>query len=166
MARNEVSIEASTYREPLQHVSVDGSTFIAALESYSFLPKPERDWRSGTIDLVRAYALVRARAGEHVYLADEFGQTIWCVVAGLDGSLSEPKYFAGEGEAGTAVDADGDVYFCTGQIFVYDREGKSLGVIKIPERSSALAFGGAEHKTHYVAARGSIYSIPIANRPQ
>ena len=157
-------IEASTRREPLQYVSSDGSAFIPSPESYSLLPKPGKAWGFGTIDLRRAYALVAARPGKPVYLSDEFGQTTWRFIPQSDGTLGSPQYFAGEGEAGTAVDGDGNVYVCAGQIFVYDRTGKSLGVIKVPERPSALAFGGADRNTLFIAARSSLYSIRIVNR--
>lgn len=157
-------IEASTRREPLQYASQNGSAFIPAPGSYSLLPKPGSGRGFGTVDLARAYALVPARLGEPVYLSDEFGQTTWRFIPEADGTLGNPRYFAGEGEAGTAVDADGNVYVCAGQIFVYDRTGKSLGVIEVPERPSALAFGGADRKTLFIAARSSLYSIRTAAR--
>jgi sugar lactone lactonase YvrE len=155
-------IETSTRREPLQYVSADGSAFIPAPESYSLLPKPGRGRGFGTIDLARAYALVPVRPGEPVYLADEFGQTTWRFIPQSDGTLGNPRYFAGEGEAGTTVDSEGNVYVCAGQIFVYDPTGKSLGVIEVPERPSSLAFGGSDRKTLFIAARSSLYSIRVA----
>jgi hypothetical protein len=152
-------IEAATRREPLHYVSPDGSGFIPAPESFAQLPKPGRGRGSGTIDLVRTYALIPARAGEAIYVADEFGQTTWRFTAQADGSLTAPQLFAQEGEAGTAVDADGRVYVCAGQVFVYDRDGHPLGTIDVPERPSALVFGGAGGRTLFIAARTSLYAI-------
>ncbi len=152
-------IEAVTRREPLQYVSPDGSAFIAAPESFSLLPKPGRGRGFGTIDVVRAYSLVPAKAGEPFYAADEFGQTTWRFTPAADGSVGAPEKFAEEGEAGTAVDADGNVYVCAGQIFVYDRTGKSLGTIAVPERPSALAFGGEDKRTLFITARTSLYAV-------
>ena len=155
-------LEANTRREPLQYVSPDGSAFIPAPESYALLPKPGRGRGFGTIDLVRTYALLPVRPGEPVYISDEFGQTTWRFISGPDGSLGEPKRFAEEGEAGTAVDGAGNVYVCAGQVFVYDREGKRLGVIEVPERPSALAFGGSDGQTLFIAARSSLYTVRTA----
>ena len=76
-----------------------------------------------------------------------------------DGTLAEPQLFAEEGECGTAVDADGNVYVCAGQIFVYDKSGRSLGTIDVPERPSALVFGGADRRTLFITARSSLYAI-------
>jgi sugar lactone lactonase YvrE len=67
--------------------------------------------------------------------------------------------FAEEGEAGTAVDADGNVYVCAGNVFVYDRTGKQTDLIEVPERPSALAFGGKDRKTLFIAARSSLYTV-------
>lgn len=150
--------EASTRTEPLHYVSPDGSAFIPSPESYSLLPKPGRG-RGGTVDLARTYALIPSRPGEPFYASDEFGQTTWRFTLGSDGTLGAPERFAEEGEAGTAVDADGNVYVCAGQVFVYDRTGKQLGVIEVPERPSALAFGGADRRTLFIAARSSLYAI-------
>jgi sugar lactone lactonase YvrE len=154
-------IEASTRREPLHYVSADGTAFIPSPESYSLLPKPGRGRGFGTVDLTRAYALIPTPAGVPVYVSDEFGQTTWSFVPGADGTLGEPKFFAGEGEAGTAVDANGNVFVCAGQVFVYDRAGKQIGVIEVPERPSALAFGGTDHQTLFIAARTSLYAARI-----
>ncbi|MDI1320545.1 MAG: SMP-30/gluconolactonase/LRE family protein [bacterium] len=78
-----------------------------------------------------------------------------------DGTLAEPQVFAEEGEAGTAVDTAGNVYVCAGQIFVYDRTGRPLGVIAVPERPSALAFGGPDRQTLFITARSSLYAIRV-----
>jgi len=150
-------IEANTRREPLHYVSADGTAFIPAPESYGLLAKPGR--RGGTIDLTRTYALKAAPPGQPFYVSDEFGQTTWRFTPGADGTLGAPEKFAGEGEAGTATDEEGNVYVCAGQVFVYDRTGKPLGEIEVPERPSALAFGGDDGRTLFIAARSSLYAI-------
>ena len=151
-------LETSLRREPLHYLSPDGSLFIPSPESYPLMSKPEQGRSFGTVDLARAYALVPAKVGVPVYLSDEFGQTTWRFIPGSDGTLGEPHYFAPEGEAGTAVDADGNVYVCAGQVFIYDCEGKQIDVINVPERPSALAFGGPDRRTLFIAARSSLYA--------
>ncbi|WP_047495159.1 glycosyl hydrolase family 28-related protein [Terriglobus sp. TAA 43] len=62
--------------------------------------------------------------------------------------------------SGTSVvqDKDGNVYVAGAQLFVYDRAGKPLGTLEVPERPSSLAISG---KTLYIGARSSLYSIAL-----
>ncbi|MEZ2346896.1 glycosyl hydrolase family 28-related protein [Terriglobus sp. RCC_193] len=62
--------------------------------------------------------------------------------------------------SGTSVvqDADGNVYVAGAQLFVYDRAGKPLGTVEVPERPSSLAISG---NTLYIGARSSLYSITL-----
>lgn len=151
-------LEANTRREPLHYASEDGSVFIPAPELYRSLIGAGGRWL-GTIDIARTYAFGPARAGEPFYVSDEFGQTTWRFTPAADGTLGTPHLLAEEGEAGTAVDADGNVYVCAGQVFVYDPAGKQIGLIEVPERPSALAFVGEDRRTLLIAARSSLYAI-------
>ncbi len=153
-------LDVTTRRESLHYVSPDGSIFIPAPEAFSLLPTPGGPWRFGTVDLARAYALAPAKPGEPFYVADEFGQKTWRFAVEPDGTLTQPELFAEEGEAGVAVDAAGNVYVCAGHVFVYDANGRQIDRIEIPERPSALAFGGAERRTLLIAARSSLYGVP------
>jgi len=152
-------IEANTRREPLHYVSADGTAFIPAPERFARLTRPIGGWGAGTIDVARTYQLAPARAGAPFYVADEFGQTTWRFRVAPDGTLTEPFRFAEEGEAGVTTDAAGNVYVCAGQIFVYDPAGKHTGTIAVPERPSAVAFGGADGRTLFIAARRTLYAV-------
>ncbi|HLI75942.1 MAG TPA: glycosyl hydrolase family 28-related protein [Acidobacteriaceae bacterium] len=65
--------------------------------------------------------------------------------------------------SGTSVvtDAAGNVYVAGAQVFVYNREGRPDGVLEIPERPSSLAVGGPDHRTLFIGARSSLYSIEL-----
>lgn len=154
-------VAATTRREPLHYVSPDRSIFIPAPESFPRLAQPRGAWEAGTIDVVRAYAFGPARPGAPFFVADEFGQKTWSFDVAPDGTLANPRVFAEEGEAGTAVDSLGRVYVCAGQVFVYDAAGRELAVLAVPERPSALAFGGADETVLFVAARSSLYALPL-----
>jgi len=73
--------------------------------------------------------------------------------------LTNPQLFAEVGEAGTAMCAEGNVCVCAGNVFVYDRNGKQIELIEVPERPSAIVFGGSDELTLYIAARTSLYSV-------
>jgi hypothetical protein len=141
----------------LSYFSPDRSVFVSAPKAYSNLAKPGGGW-GGTIDLARTYELAPARPGQTLYVSDEFGQKTWSIHVRPDGTRAAPELFAEEGEAGTAVDLAGNVYVCAGNVFVYDRGGNQIGLIKVPERPSAIAFGGPDRRTLFIAARTSLYS--------
>jgi sugar lactone lactonase YvrE len=81
-------------------------------------------------------------------------------VATLDKDLNlSAKLFADRGGNAVVTDADGNVYIAGGDVNVYDKTGKQLGMLETAERASGLTFGGADRKTLYIGARGSIFSI-------
>ncbi|MEI6492889.1 MAG: glycosyl hydrolase family 28-related protein [Verrucomicrobiota bacterium] len=119
----------------------------------------QRKIRQSTVGLLRAYQLTAGKPGQPLYLSDEFAQKTWSFSVDASGNLSAPKLFAEEGEAGVAVDAEGNVYIAAGDIFVFDSSGKKIDVIKVPERPSSLVFGGRDGKTLFITARSGLYAV-------
>jgi len=70
--------------------------------------------------------------------------------------------FAPRGGSGVVTDAAGNVYVAEGQLYIYNANGEQIGVVEIPERPSSLAFGGADKKTLFIGARGSLFSLQTA----
>ena len=155
-------ITATTEAGPFHYLSPDGTAFLPASGGFKTLGRPGHPWwQAGTVDLVRAYQFVRAEPGLPFYVADEFGQKTWRFAVRADGSLADPQLFAEEGEAGIAVDAQGNVYVAAGQVFVYDPSGRLIDRIDVPERPSALVFGGGDRRTLFIAARSSLYAVRL-----
>jgi gluconolactonase len=85
-----------------------------------------------------------------------------------DGTLSHNRVFADMSSAepgvpdGMKVDTQGRV-FCTGSggIWVLDRSGTRLGVIRVPEVPRNLAFGGPDYRTMFITAGVSLYSLRV-----
>jgi SMP-30/Gluconolactonase/LRE-like region len=92
------------------------------------------------------------------YLTSEDDGRTYRVTLGADGKLAS-TVFVDRGGTSVVADADGNVYIAEGQVWVYDRNGKPLGVLEVPERPGSLAFGGADKRTLYIGARTSLYSI-------
>jgi sugar lactone lactonase YvrE len=89
--------------------------------------------------------------------SEEDGRT-YHVTLEPDGKLGS-AVFNERGGTSVVTDVAGNVFIAGDQVWIYDREGKPLGVLEIPERPGSLAFGGAHRRTLYVAARTSVYSI-------
>jgi sugar lactone lactonase YvrE len=144
---------------PNHFVSPDGTTFIPAPNN--FLNNNGRPPGIPPIDLLRTYGLMTGDAARPVYVADEHMHKTWSFNVEPDGTLSHPKLFAEEGEAGAVVDERGNVYIAAGNVFVYDATGKQIGLIEVPEHPTSLAFGGKDHQSLFIAARSSLYAVRI-----
>lgn len=82
-----------------------------------------------------------------------------------DGTLGNGRIFAEEsGENGVPdgmkVDVRGNLYATgPGGVWIFDPSGKHLGIIKIPEITANLAWGGRDWKSLFITASASIYRV-------
>jgi sugar lactone lactonase YvrE len=149
-------VASATERRPHHYVSPDGRVFIPAGE----------DFVSGALyygakmaDVLRAFRLAPARPGRLFYVCEESGSRTYRFTVGSDGTLSEPTLFAEEGGSGTTVDAEGRVYIAAEQVSVYDPSGRRLETIDVPERPTAVVFGGEDGRTLFILTRRSLYAV-------
>jgi len=96
--------------------------------------------------------------GGSVYMTSEDDVQTFLATLGKDLKLTT-KLFAERGGNSVVADADGNVYIAGGDVHVYDKSGKQIGTLETPERATGLAFGGADHKTLFIGARGELLSI-------
>lgn len=76
--------------------------------------------------------------------------------------LKQPKGQQGRGGDGLTIDTKGNLYIATGLgLQVFDREGKHLGIIELPEPPANVTFGGSDFKTLYITARTSLYKADM-----
>ena len=112
-------------------------------------------------DLARASSLLEATPGKPFYAADEYDRRMVKMDVSSDGKLSNLQYFIEQAEFGSAMDSKGNIYVADGQIYVFDKNGKTTGKIDVPERPASILFGGKDGKTLFIAARSSLYSIRV-----
>ena len=100
--------------------------------------------------------------GETHFIASEDDARTY--VAALENNTKlTTKVLAERGGTSVVSDTAGNVYIASGQIYIYDGQGKEIGVIEVPERPSSLAFGGPNHRMLFIGARSSLYSIRTAS---
>ena len=98
--------------------------------------------------------------GQHLAASEEDDATYRITLTGLRDLSVTP--LLSRGGSSVVTDVAGNVYLAEGQLYVYNSAGKQIGVVELPERPSSLAFGGSDHRTLYIGARGSLYSIRTA----
>jgi sugar lactone lactonase YvrE len=80
---------------------------------------------------------------------------------GADGTLRDLQPFAERGGESVAVDPKGNVYVANGQIFVYDRSGRQIARIDVPERPIDIVFGGAGGRTLFILAHHALFAVKV-----
>jgi gluconolactonase len=77
-------------------------------------------------------------------------------------TLRQPRGVKNSGGDGLTVDGKGNLYITSRLgLQVFDRAGKYLGLIKVPEGPANVTFGGADFKTLYITAQTSLYTIKM-----
>jgi hypothetical protein len=98
--------------------------------------------------------------GERLAASEEDDATYRITLTGLKSLGVTP--FVSRGGSSVVTDVAGNIYLAEGQLYVYNSAGKQIGIVDLPERPSSLALGGDDHRTLYIGARGSLYSIRTA----
>jgi hypothetical protein len=145
-----------------EYVSADGSAFLPAGRVFQQGPADSTaGWRFS--DNLDTYGFVSANPGDRIYVSSESEDVTYSALVGGDGTLSELKPFAQRGGESVAVDRKGNVYVANGQIFVYDRGGKPIGRIDVPERPIDILFGGAGGRTLFILAHHALFAVRVRN---
>ena len=110
-------------------------------------------------DMVRPNGLIGTRDGKTLYVADHGGKKTFVYTINKDGTLSNKKLFAPEGSDGMTIDSQGNIYLATNAVAVYDKEGRKIETIEVPEGPANLTFGGKDKQTLFITARTSLYAI-------
>ncbi len=114
-------------------------------------------------DFERPNGIAFAPDRKTLYVADSAKRHVRAFDVKADGSLANGRIFAEvPGPDGMKVDVKGNLY-ATGQggVWVFDKQGKKLGVIATPEIPANCGFGDADFKTLYITARTGLYRIRL-----
>ncbi len=143
-----------------QYVSPDGSIFLPAGRVFQQGAADSTDgWRFS--DNLDAYGFVTALPGEHIYVSSTSEDATYRAAVNADGSLGDLQLFANRGGESVAADVKGNVYVANGQIFVYDRGGRQIGRIDVPERPIDIVFGGADRRTLFILAHHALFAVRV-----
>jgi sugar lactone lactonase YvrE len=144
-----------------EYVSPDGSLSLPAGRVFVQGPTDSTGWRFS--DNLDTYGLIEATPGRRVYACSSSEDRTYSAHVNADGTLSDLKVFAERGGESVAEDDAGNVYVANGQVFVYDKSGKQIAVIEVPERPLQLLFGGTDRRTLFILAHHALFAVRVRN---
>jgi gluconolactonase len=140
----------------------DHTTKALTNESVIYLSPDHKDLRILTDDLKRPNGITGTPDGKNLYVADLDGGQTWRYDILPDGSLTNKTFFCSMGSDGMTIDAQGDLYLTGRGVTVFDRTGKQVQHIDVPEDWTAnVSFGGKDHQTLFITAGKCLYTISM-----
>jgi gluconolactonase len=111
-------------------------------------------------ELLQPNGIVGTPDGKILYVADIKGNKTWTYIINTDGTLTGKKLFCDLGSDGMTIDAKGNIYLTGKGVTVFDKSGKRIGNIPVPESWTAnVCFGGKNRKTLFITASKGFYMI-------
>ena len=132
-------------KQCLYYLSADRKTLIRADDS-----------------LVQANGIIGTPDGKTLFVADMGGRKTYSYKINPDGTLSDKKLFCDMGSDGITMDSKGNLYLTGQGVTVFDKTGKKLGNIPVPEKWTAnVCFGGKDRKSLFITASTGLYRIAM-----
>ncbi len=103
--------------------------------------------------------------GKTLYVSDLKAQRTYAYDIRPDGSLANKRLFCEMGSDGMTIDSEGNVYLTGKGVTVFDRAGKRIDHIDVPEEWSAnVCFGGKDRRTLFITASRGLYAVKMRVR--
>ncbi len=113
-------------------------------------------------DLKQPNGIVGTPDGKTLYVADIGAKKTYRYAIAADGSLKDKALFCEEGSDGMTIDEAGNVYLTGRGVLVFDKAGKKVTRIPVPEGWTAnVCFGGKAMDTLFITASKGLYAIKL-----
>lgn len=113
-------------------------------------------------DLKQPNGIIGTPDGKTVYVADIGAGKTYSYSVKADGTLEHKTLFCEMGSDGMTIDAEGNVYLTGKGVTVFDKTGKKLTTIAIPEPWTAnVTFGGKERNLLFITASKKVYGLKM-----
>ena len=125
-----------------------------------FLSKDRKTLRVVVKGLKNPNGIVGTRDGKKLYVSDiDAGETFSFTIR-PNGDLEQKTPFCKLGSDGMTLDDEGNVYLTGRGVTVFDKSGKQIEHIDVPEGwTGNVKFGGADRKLLFITASKSIYGL-------
>ena len=111
-------------------------------------------------ELTKPNGIIGTPDGKFLFIADIGANKTYEYSINNDGSLSGKKLFTNQGSDGMTIDNEGNVYLTGKGVTIYNKEGKIVQHIAIPEEWTAnVCFGGKNMNELFITASKSVYVL-------
>ena len=140
----------------------DHATMALTNEEVFYLSPDRKKLLRVTDDLKKPNGITGTPDGKNLFVSDIGAHQTWRYDIAADGALTNKTFFCALGSDGMTIDAEGNLYLTGNGVTVFDKTGKQIDHINVPEKWSAnVCLGGADHKTLFITASESLYSIQL-----
>lgn len=114
------------------------------------------------MDLKEPNGIIGTPDGKTLYVADIGAGKTYSYAVKPDGTLEDKKLFCEMGSDGMTIDAEGNVYLTGKGVTVFDKTGKKLMNIPIPEPWTAnVTFAGKDRQLLFITASKKVYGLKM-----
>jgi gluconolactonase len=111
-------------------------------------------------DLQQPNGIMGTPDGKTLYVADIGDNKTYAYDIGREGTLSNKRLICALGSDGMTLDNQGNLYLTGRGVTVFDKTGKQIAQIAVPEGWTAnVCFGGKDRHTLFITASKSLYSL-------
>jgi gluconolactonase len=116
-------------------------------------------------DLKQPNGIIGTPDGKTLYVADIAARKTYSYSIKPDGSLADKKPFCEMGSDGMTIDTEGNVYLTGRGVTVFDKTGKKLTNIPIPEPwTGNVTFAGKDRHLLFITASKKVFGVKMRVR--
>jgi gluconolactonase len=113
-------------------------------------------------DLTQPNGIIGTPDGKTLYVADIGAKKTYAYDATPEGPLKNKRLFCELGSDGMTIDADGNIYLTGKGVTIFDKTGKQIQNIPIPEPWTAnVTFGGKDRDLLFITASKKVYGVKM-----
>jgi len=113
-------------------------------------------------DLRQPNGIVGTPDGKTLFVADIGDNKTYKYKIGKDGTVTDKQLFCELGSDGMTIDSKGNIYLTGKGVTVFDKAGKKIGNIPVPEGWTAnVCFGDKDMKSLFITASKGLYRIRL-----
>jgi gluconolactonase len=130
-----------------------------------FITPDRKDVKRVATDLRQPNGVIGTPDGKTLYVADIGARKTYAYDINPDGALTNKRLFCELGSDGMTIDNEGNVYLTGRGVIVFDKTGKQIETIPVPEGWTAnVTFGGKDRDLLFITASKSVYGVKMRTK--